>query len=318
MLFLKKIILFSALSMGIISFIIPAAEDENRTWHLEEVLSIGSLDNEMLFQWVGIGVDYERNIYVTDAMDYSLKKFNPEGHLVKKTGRQGQGPGEFLAPRYIDIAREKIYVSDQFNPKIQVFNTELDFLHSIPIPIPVADFSVLSGEKIAVASLSAAKVGSIHIFSPKGKPEREIQYSDEKLALMMDMVNFEFGTQGRLHIVYNYQDKIVKLDPAGKELWTRKILGVKKVRKEKIASFVLPSKLIYKDIALDSSGNIFILGGSFSRNPSRDVYVLNPEGKLLTTLTLPDTSHCIHIDSEGYLYCRANEGVTLKKFRLRY
>ena len=318
MLYLKKIIILSALSVGIISFIIPAAEDENRSRHLEEVLSIGSLDDETLFQWVGIGVDNERNIYLTDAMDYALKKFNPKGHLVKKTGRQGQGPGEFLAPRYVDIARENVYVSDQFNPKIQVFNTEMDFLHSIPIPLPVADFCVLSGEKIAVASLSAAKAGRIHIFSSKGKLEREIQYSDQKLALMMDMVNFEFGAQGHLHLVYNYQDKIAKFDPSGKELWTRKILGVKKIKKEKIASFTLPSKLIYKDIALDSSGNIFILGGSFSRNPSQDVYVLNPEGKLLTTLTLPDTSHCIHIDSEGYLYCRANEGVTLKKFRLRY
>ena len=116
--------------------------------------------------------------------------------------------------------------------------------------------------------------------------------------------------------IYNYQDKIEKFDRKGKKLWSRKLLGVKKVKKEEIASFVLPSKLIYKDIVLDDSENIFILGGSFSRNPSRDVYVLNPEGQLLTTLTLPDTSHCIHIDSQGYLYSRANEGVTLKKFKI--
>ena len=80
----------------------------------------------------------------------------------------------------------------------------------------------------------------------------------------------------------------------------------------------LPTKLVYKDIALDSSGNVFILGGSFSKNPSSDIYVLSPEGELLTTITLPETSHCIYIDSRNFLYSRANEGVTLKKFRLKY
>jgi len=69
---------------------------------------------------------------------------------------------------------------------------------------------------------------------------------------------------------------------------------------------------------LDSSDNIYILGGHLSKNISRDVYVLNPEGELLTTLTLPDTSHCIYIDKNDYLYSRANEGVTLKKYKIKY
>jgi len=304
--------------MAVIPFFLFTLGIEECDWHLEEVLSIGSLEDDLLFQWVGIVVDGEQNIYVTDALDYSLKKFDSAGRLVKKAGRKGQGPGEFLAPRYLGSTKGFIYVSDQFLPKIQVFDKNLNYRHSVPISIPVSDFSVLSSEEIAVASLSSVKSGRIFIFDSEGKLNRELQYSDEKLPLMMDMVNFVFGPQGHLYLVYNYQDKIEKFDPEGKKLWSRKLLGVKKVKKEEIASFVLPSKLIYKDIVLDDSENIFILGGSFSRNPSRYVYVLNPEGQLLTTLTLPDTSHCIHIDSQGYLYSRANEGVTLKKFKVQY
>jgi len=312
----KKIFPFSLFLMAVIPFFLFTLGIEECDWHLEEVLSIGSLEDDLLFQWVGIVVDGEQNIYVTDALDYSLKKFDPAGRLVKKAGRKGQGPGEFLAPRYLDSTKGSIYVSDQFIPKIQVFDKNLNYRHSVPISIPVSDFSVLSSGEIAVASLSPVKSGRIFIFDSEGKLDRELQYSDEKLPLMMDMVNFVFGPQGHLYLVYNYQDKIEKFDRKGKKLWSRKLLGVKKVKKEEIASFVLPSKLIYKDIVLDDSENIFILGGSFSRNPSRDVYVLNPEGQLVTTLTLPDTSHCIHIDSQGYLYSRANEGVTLKKFKI--
>ena len=41
---------------------------------LEEVLSIGSIDDDAIFMWSGVAADDDGNIYVTDMMDYSLKK----------------------------------------------------------------------------------------------------------------------------------------------------------------------------------------------------------------------------------------------------
>jgi DNA-binding beta-propeller fold protein YncE len=314
----KKAFLFPMFLLAFIPFLLFPGGEEDRESHLEEVLSIGSLEDDLLFQWVGVAVDRDKTIFVSDTMDYSLKKFSPKGKLLKKTGRKGQGPGEFLAPRYLDSTEKFIYVSDQYNPKIQVFDKNLNYEYSIPISVPVSDFSVLPTGNIAVATLSALKSGRIFIFNSSGKIVHEIQYSDEKSPLLMDMVNFEFDKQNNLYFVYNYKDKIEKIDTDGKKLWSKKLLGVKKVKKEKISSFILPSRLIYKDIALDSAGKIFVLGGSYSKNPSRDIYVLSSDGDLLTTLVLPDTSHCIYIDSQDNLYSRANEGVTLKKYKMKY
>jgi len=285
---------------------------------LEEVLSIGSLEDDALFQWVGVISDSDSYIYVTDNMDYSLKKFDDKGNLIKKTGRKGQGPGEFLAPRYLGISNEFLYVTDQFKLEIQVFDKNLNYSHSVSISMPVSDLKILYDDEIAVTTISMDKAGRVFIFNSKGKIKHELQYSDKKSPLMMDNVNFDLDSQGNLYLVYNYQDKIEKFDPEGRKIWSKKLLNIKNIKREKIGQFMLPAKFVYKDVALDSSGNLFILGGSFSKNPSCDVYVLSPEGKRLTTFTLPDSSHCIYIDSNDFLYSRANEGVTLKKFKIKY
>ena len=136
--------------------------------------------------------------------------------------------------------------------------------------------------------------------------------------MMMDMVSFDFDEERNLYLAYNFQDLIEKWSKTGEKLWSINLLKVKKVKKKKISSFVVPTELVFKDVAMDGEGNLFVLGAHFSQNRSRDVYVLSLEGKHLATFTLPDTSHCIYIDGKNFLYSRANEGVTLKKFKMHY
>lgn len=309
----------SLLIMVICSQFLSVSGREPLKIYLEEVLSIGSLDDDILFQWVAVVADPGK-LYVTDTMDYSIKLFDEKGNLLKKTGRKGQGPGEFSAIRFLGISEQFLYVTDQYMPGIQVFDKDLNYKKRIPVFIPISGIKVISDDEIAVGSLSAdgEKKGMIFIYNQKGEVVREIKYLDKKAPLMLDMVSFDFDPQGNLYIAYTFQDRVEKFDPDGKKLWSKRLVKVKKLETKKIQSFELPTKVIYKDVALNSSGHLFVLGGSYSKNPSQDVYVLSPEGKLLTTITLPDASHCIYIDSQGYLYSRANEGITLKKFRMNY
>ena len=281
------------------------------------MLSIGSFDDDTLFQWVGVAVCPEGSIYVTDAMDYSLKKFDAEGNLLKRTGRRGQGPGEFTAPRLLDSSGEFLFVTEQYQPVIKVFDTELAYKCQISLEGPAGDLKALGDELVAVVVLSARSKSHIHFYDSKGKVVKKLNFSERPSQLLMDMVSFDIDGRGNCYLAYNFADKIVKFDDSGKKLWTRSLLGVDRVKREKISSYVLPTEIIYKDIALDRSGNVYVLGGKFSENRSRDVYMLDPEGKLLSTMTLPDSSHCIYIDGEDFLYSRANEGITLKKYRMK-
>jgi hypothetical protein len=280
------------------------------------VLSIGSLEDDLLFQWVGICVDSD-HIYVLDAMDYALKKFDSSGCLVGRTGRRGQGPGEFMAPRLLTCSKDFLYATDQGVPGIQVFSKNLEFLRRVPIPWPIVDFAVLSDNKFAIAALLPGQAGAIFIADEEGKLVRKIRYSEKDNPLMMDLVSFSFDSQGSLFLAYTFQDKIEKFSSKGLKIWSCQLLNVKRVRRKKISRYVLPTQIVYKDIALDSLGNIYVLGGNFSENRSRDIYVLDQDGKHKAVFTLPESSHLIYFDPAGFLYSRGNHGVTLKKFGLR-
>lgn len=285
---------------------------------LERLLTLGSLEDDLLFQWIGVNVDLSGDIYVTDSLDYSLKKISSDGNLLKKKGGRGQGPGEFMAPRLLDASENYLYVTDQLVSGIQVFDKDLQFVRRIPIQVPISDFCVLRDDEIAIAPLEINSPPQICFYDAGGRIERVMTLGQYSADLIMDQFSFIIDNHKNVYIAYTFQDKIEKFDTLGSRIWSMELLGIKKVKKEKISGYVLPTKIIYKDVDLDSRGNIYILGGSFSTNPSRDVYVLNPEGIQMAILTLPDTSHCIYIDDKDFLYSRANAGVTLKKYRIRY
>lgn len=305
------------LAFGLFFQVILIAEQLKKIT-LEEVLSIGSLDDETLFQWAGVAVDSEGNIYVTDAMDYSLKKFDPKGNFIKKAGGRGQGPGEFMAPRLLGCSGNLLYATDQKLMGFQVFDTELNFIRRVRIKIFISDLKILSDSRIAAASMAADDLPAVFIFDSEGELLQKIVYSEKKMPLLMDAVSFDFDEEGNLYLAYSFQDRVEKWSRKGKRIWSRKLLNIRKVKREKISTLVVPTEIVFKDVALDRQGYVFVLGGHFSPNRSRDIYVLHPDGRHLTTFALGDSSHCIHIDQKNFLYARANEGVTLKKFRMHY
>ncbi len=201
---------------------------------------------------------------------------------------------------------------------LHVFDKELDFKHRVSIHIPITDLKVLSDSRFAVATMSVDRIPAIHIYDDSGKLVRRIPYSGKKMPPMMDSVCFDIDDEDSLYVAYTFEDKVEKFDRQGNKLWSVRLLGAKKVKRKKIISRMLPTQIMYKDVELDSHGYLFVLGGHLSRNRSRDVYVLSLEGKLLTSFILPDASHCIYIDHQNFLYSRANQGVTLKKYRMHY
>ena len=75
-----------------------------------------------------VAVDKDDNIYV--YYNCSLFKFNKERKLIKVAGHKGTRPGEFRDVSFLKIINDKLYVCDRRNHRIQILNTELEYINS--------------------------------------------------------------------------------------------------------------------------------------------------------------------------------------------
>lgn len=305
------------------------AQKKLRGIQIEEVLAIGETNDDLIYQRPGITTDYDGNIYITDLRDNSIKKFNKNGELIKETWRKGGAEG-LQGPNIIKYYRNKLYVSEVYSPGILVFDKNLDFESKIPIRFTMTDFNIISRERIVVSALiydwfEGNFISCLYIYDFEGNEneEKRIIYSTDKKFTMMNMINFVMDRGNNFFIAYSWKDKIERYANNGRLLWTESLLDKKSIktrieRSSKRTFGEYPVEIVYKAIEMDKHGHIFILGGHLSVNNGRDVYVLNKNGKYLTTFILPESSHAIHIDRSNYLYSRSDKGITLKKYVLRY
>ena len=91
---------------------------------------VQTITSEKLLRPNGVAVDKDDNIYVSNIDNSSLLKFSKEGKLMKVVGRKGTRPGEFSNPDMIKIINDKLYVCDFGNNRVQILNTELEYVNS--------------------------------------------------------------------------------------------------------------------------------------------------------------------------------------------
>ena len=75
----------------------------------------------------GVAGDAEGRIFVADAQAHEIRAFDADGSFVFATGRQGQGPGEFVTPCCLAFGpRGRLWVRDVGNNRYQAFAVDAD------------------------------------------------------------------------------------------------------------------------------------------------------------------------------------------------
>ena len=70
-------------------------------------------------------VDHQGSIYVTDAFNFRVQKFDPDGKFLKSYGYLGDSFGAFARPKGLDIDRDgHLYVVDAAFENVQIFDAK--------------------------------------------------------------------------------------------------------------------------------------------------------------------------------------------------
>lgn len=100
---------------------------------------LGMLDGpeELVFgDIVDIDVDGTGNIFVLDRQLLEIRWFSPDGRYVDRAGGEGEGPGEFHAPRGLAVDSDgRVHVLDVRNARISMYDiADEGFVHLADTP----------------------------------------------------------------------------------------------------------------------------------------------------------------------------------------
>ncbi len=74
---------------------------------------------------IGVAVDKDGNVYVTDTFNDRVEIFDPDGGFISAFGKNGDGPADFERPKGIAVDCDgHIWVADSAQDRVKVFNQE--------------------------------------------------------------------------------------------------------------------------------------------------------------------------------------------------
>jgi hypothetical protein len=112
---------------------------------LVEELRVGSLENPDLgFTSIGpIRVEPSGEMFVQESGDQQIRLYGPDGQLIRKYGREGDGPGEFRTIYGFGLLGDTLWVSDGRLRRLTLFDRSGTLLHtvsgSVEVPLAPAD-----------------------------------------------------------------------------------------------------------------------------------------------------------------------------------
>ena len=116
-----------------------------------------------------VAIDHQSNVYVCTVFDHKLHKFNKEGTLLKSVGGKGNKPGEFNFPNGNQVRGNKVFVCDSHNHRIQVFDTELNFLRTFGKGWKSGSFDDIDFDSNGTAYVVDTDEHRIQVMTPNGK-----------------------------------------------------------------------------------------------------------------------------------------------------
>lgn len=241
----------------------------------------------------GIAVDKAGNVFIVDAGNHRIKKFDSKGRFLTQWGIAGKGEGRFVAPCSIEVDGSGIvYVGDwdRNDPRVQKFRSDGRFIGEWNTEalksarLTPQDFALDSQGNLFMLSLKAERIAK---FTPDGKLVAQWGKRGDGDGEFLGPLAVAVDAYDNVYVADTWNDRVQKFDSKGKFLTKWGSGG------EGEGLFNRPA-----DIAFSPSGDVYVAS-------SNAIQRFTPEGKFLgrwqTSRKSFDFRH-IAVDSSGKVY----------------
>ncbi len=261
---------------------------------------IDTLDENLAFNSPSdIVLDDAGNLYILDAGNDRVQKFDPEGKFLASFGREGQGPGEFQSPTSLDIdAGGHLIIADRRSRKIQIFSKGGSLLKTITMTkqrlskVCALKSGLMATNGTLGYDVEAKDKGPlpklIRLLDQDGNIDKEFgemyDYKSRMLNQKGNFFRFAVDDNDFIYLSFSYQNRIEKYSPDGKLLWkadrilnySTKPLDKGKIERTKTSkSFYSPRmNAVSKGLAVDSKGRIWVVTYKRQIKEEEQVYTI--------------------------------------------
>lgn len=117
-----------ALGITFLVLIVLSVGGNAATLRLEKIWEIGNdTEGYTFFEPRSAAIADNGDVFISDAKGHCVSKYDKNGRLVKRVGKNGQGPGDFNLPSGIQLVNDELYVHDAMNQRIVVLDRQLNF-----------------------------------------------------------------------------------------------------------------------------------------------------------------------------------------------
>jgi streptogramin lyase len=206
---------------------------------------------------MGIAVDKNNNVYVTDSYWNAVFKFDSQGAPVTHWGQAGAGNGQFDAPFGVAVGNDgNIVVADTGNLRVEELDSNGNYLGQTT-PSSAA-FTYPAGLAFdSTGSLYVSDAGLLWKFATPGAMTSQVQWV--KSGVASSPFNYPLGlavdANGNIYAANYASNKVIKFNPSSWSAPT--VLGS--------AGSGTGQYLDPTDVKLDKNGNVYVVDYGNSR-----------------------------------------------------
>jgi len=286
-------------------------------FNMVEELSIGETEGkqEYILYRILMDVDEYENIYILDVAAPSIRVFDEKGNYIRTIGKKGQGPGEMLNPRSIQVTpQNEIMIYDLGNRRFSFYSLDGEFLRqNLAAKAYFISNAKMDSKGYIVGGLLQRESYSLNKFDLELKPVLTIYTIDmvrlsrtAELELMVPSFSFDLTKKDIIVCGNNEKYELQIFDSQGKLL--RKIvkeyepLEISEREKEEFIDGLTggrgfpPDRIVkfpkyhhpFSNISIDEEDRVFVRTPEKANDRDNSYYydVFDPEGKCLAKVPI--------------------------------